>query len=143
MVTCNRSPINTTGFIYRVYKVKWDKRTEMLVPLGAPAIIPIDAGKPRSYLGDGKIVLKKKRYQPVTDEERIVLEVIKGGADNYETLVDYIETNGDMTEDEILGTLKELTFRKSKRAIDYPCYFRLFNSKSATVVKTALKLQEE
>jgi len=142
-VTCTRSPSNTTGFVYYVQKVKYSRRLDVLVPLGSPFVLPVDAGKPHTYLGDGKLRILKNKYQPVFEEERIVLDVIKAGAGTYETLVDYIETHGDMTEGEILATLKELKFRKSKRVIDYPCYFGLFNSKSASEVKTSLKVQED
>ena len=138
-VTCTRSASNKTGFIYFIQRVKWDKRKVIFVPLGSPYLMPIDAGKPRSKLGDGKIYLKRGGYKPENEEERVVLDVIRAGYDNYEKLVALIETQGDMSEGEILATLKELKFRRHKRAIDYPCYFGLFNSKSAPQMKTALR----
>lgn len=139
-VTCNRSVANTTGFFYHVQKVKWDKREMVLVPIGQPVQILVDAGKPRSDMGDGKIIIKRPDYIPQTEEERIVLDVLKVGINNYEQLVGYIDTYGDMTESEVLATLKELKFRKNKRVIDYPCVFGLYNSKSAVSIKTSLKV---
>lgn len=133
-VICTRSKVNKTGFTYFVYKTKWDKNTETLETLGSPFPLPVDAGRPRNFIGDGKIVVQKYDYVPVTEEERIILDVLKAGADNYEQLVQFITNEGDMTEDEILYTLKELTFTRSKRAIWYPCYFRIYNSKSAVRV---------
>lgn len=142
-VTCTRSVSNKTGFVYFVQKVKYDRRKEILIPLGRPLPVALDAGKPRTYLGDGKIRLRQNGYRPVFEEERIVLDVIRAGADTYEELVDYIKNNGDMSEREILDTLKDLKFRKSKRALDYPCYFGMFNSKSAPQLKTKIRIQED
>jgi len=100
-----------------------------------------DAGKPRTEMGDGKIVIRRQNYRPETEEERIVLDVIKAGVDKYEDIVALLETDGDMAEDEILGTLKELKFRKNKRAVDYGCYFGLYNSKSAPSLKTGIRTE--
>ena len=139
-VTCTRSAINKTGFVYFVQKVKYDRRLDMLTPVGGqPFPIPVDAGKPRSNLGDGKIVIRRADYKPETEEERIVLDVIRAGLDTYEGIVELLETDGDMSEWEVLETLKELKFRKSKRAISYPCWFGLYNSKSAPQLKTSLR----
>jgi len=140
-VTCTRSVNNKTGFVYFVQKVKYDRRLDMLTPVSKPFPIAVDAGKPRSDLGDGKIVIRQSNYRPETEEERIVLDVIKAGGDTYEEIVEFLGAEGDMSEGEVLETLKELKFRKSKRAIDYPCYFGLFNSKSAPQLKTALKME--
>lgn len=111
----------------------------MLVPIGRPFQIAVDAGKPRSNLGDGKIIIRRADYKPETEEERIVLDVIHAGVDTYEGIVELLETDGDMSEDEVLETLKELKFRKSKRAVDFPCYFSLYNSKSAPQLSTKLR----
>lgn len=141
-VTCTRSTINKTGFAYFVQKVKYDKRLNMLAPLGRPFPIRFDAGKPRSEMGDGKIVIVKDWYKPETEEEEIVLNVIKMGYDKYEDIVKYIEEYGDMTEDEVLETIKDLSFIPRKHVLDFPCYFRLYNSKSSPVLKTSLKINE-
>jgi len=139
-VTCTRSATNPTGFVYFVQKVKYDRRRDELVPIGQPFPIAFDAGSPRTYLGDGKIVLKRTSYRPETEEERIVLDVIKAGVDTYEGIVDVLEEYGDMSKQEVLTTLKELKFRKRKRAVDYPCDFGLYNSKSAPQFKTSLRV---
>jgi len=141
-VTCTRSATNKTGFVYLVQKVKYDRRLDVLTPLGRAFPIAFDAGKPRSDLGDGKILLRRLTYQPVNEEERIVLDVIKAGYDTYESIVELLENEGDMTEKEILDTLKELQFRRNKRAIDYPCWFKIYNSKSAPQLKTSLKVED-
>jgi len=141
-VTCTRSATNKTGFAYYVQKVKYDPRLNILARIGSPFPLAFDAGKPRSEMGDGKIVLRRLNYRPETEEERIVLDVLKAGVDKYEDIVSLIETDGDMVEDEVLATLKELKFRKSKRALDYACYFGLYNSKSAPSIKTSLKASE-
>lgn len=153
-VICSRaSPkVNKTGFVFWVQKVKYDKRMMVLLSIGRPFPIPVDAGKPRSYLGDGRIIIRKSKYQPKNEEERVyqpeneeervVLDVLNEGIDKYEGLVDYIETYGDMNEGEILATLKELKFVKRKRVIDYPCFFGIFNSKSAPQMRTSLKSVE-
>jgi len=138
-VTCTRSMTNKTGFVYFIQRVKYDRRLNILAPLGRPYPMAIDAGKPRSKLGDGKIYIKRGDYTPETEEERVVLDVIKAGYDIYEDIVDLIESQGDMSEREILATLKELKFRKHKRVIDYPCWFGLYNSKSPPQMKTALR----
>ncbi len=140
-VTCTRSVTNKTGFAYYVRKVKYDHHLDQLVPLGRPFPIVFDAGKPRSEMGDGKIVIKRPNYVPQTEEERIVLDAVRTGYDTYEPLVELLTTVGDMTEKEILDTLKELKFRKTKRAVEFPCYFSLFNSKSAIKISTSIKAE--
>lgn len=141
-ITCTRSVANKTGFAYFVEKVKYDKRLNALIPLGQPFPIRIDAGKPKSDIGDGKIMIKKPWYKPESEEERIVLDVLRAGSDTYEDMVDFIQTHGDMSEVEILETLKELSFNPRKHAVDYPCYFRLYNSKSAPQIRTSLRITE-
>jgi len=141
-VTSTRSPSNPTGFAYYVQKVKYDKRLDVLVPLGSPFPIRFDAGKPRADLGDGKITIVKPKYQAQTEEEQIVLTVLNAGIDTYEEVVATIEDGGDMCEAEVLQTLKELKFRKSKRSVDFACVFSIFNSKSAPQIRSSLKLQE-
>jgi hypothetical protein len=123
--------------------VKYDPRMAMLNFLGTPFPIQFDAGKPRSDMGDGRIIINRESYRPETDEERIVLNVVRAGVDKYEDIVDLLTTQGDMEEDEILGTLKELKFRKRKRAVDFPCFFGLYNSKSAIAIKSSLRVSEE
>jgi len=141
-IICARSTKNKTGFVFFVQKVKYDKRTMALLSIGRPFPIAIDAGKPRSYLGDGRIIVRKPKYAPETEEERVVLDVLNEGMVKYDELVDYIRTYGDMTEGEILATLKELAFVKRKRVVSYPCFFLLYNSKSAPQLRTALRIQE-
>lgn len=144
-VTCTRSRVNITGFTYLVQKVKYDPRMDMLVSLSKAYPIPVDGGKPQSFIGDGKIVVKKYDYSPETEEERVVLEVLKAGISNYEELVELLETKGDMSEWETLSTLKELGLKlpnkKPKFVIDYPCYYKIFNSKSAPQIRTSLKVE--
>ena len=141
-VTCTRSVTNKTGFIYYVQKVKYDRRLDVLDILGKPFPIAVDAGAPRSYLGDGKIHIRKVEYLPETEEERIVLDVIKAGVDTYDGIVELLEADGDMSATEVLDTLKELKFRKHKRVVDFPCFFGLFNSKSAPQIKTKIRVEE-
>lgn len=146
--TCTRSRINKTRFTYFIERVKYDKRMDILIPISKPFSISIDAGKPRSYLGDGKITIKPDRlsdegellYAPETEEERIVLDVLMAGVDAYEDIINLLEKEGDMSEWETLATLKDLKFKKNKRVIDYPCDFGLFNSKSAPNIKSSLKI---
>lgn len=141
-VTCTRSKVNKTRFTYFVEKVRYDKRMDMLISISQPFPISIDAGKPRTYMGNGRIVLKKLHYMPENEEERIVLDVIRAGADNYEEIVRILESEGDMSEWETLATLKELKFRIRKRVIDYPCDFGLYNSKSAPQMKSTVKMSD-
>jgi len=142
-VTCARSRRDSTRYTYFIEKVRYDRRTDVLISASKPLAIPVDAGKPRSFIGDGKITIKKPDYEPETEEERIVLDVIKAGADNYEELVEFLKTEGDMSEIEVLTTLKELCLklpgRRPKFAIWYPCYYFLFNSRSAPQIETSLK----
>jgi hypothetical protein len=141
-VTCVHSRINKTGFVFFVQKVKYDKREDVLVPLGRPFPFAVDAGKPRSELGDGKIIVKKRDYYPANEEERIILGIINSGADKYEDIVETLETYGDMDETEILDTLKDLKFNRRKRVVDYPCWWGVFNSKSSPQMQTSLKVSE-
>ena len=141
-VICTRSRVNKTGFVFWVQKVRYDRRVEILIHTGRPFPIIVDAGKPIGYLGDGKIKVKKLDYKPETEEEQIVLNVLKAGAETYEDLVEFISEHGDMSETEILNTLKHLKFNKRKHVVDYPCWFSIYNSKSAPNLKTSLKLQE-
>ena len=57
-------------------------------------------------------------------------------------LVDFISDEGDMTEDEILTTLKQLCLKlpemRPKFVIWYPCYYFIFNSRSAPQYKSSL-----
>jgi len=145
--TCSRSITNPTGFTYFIEKVKYDRRLDILIALpGRPFPISFDAGKPRSDMGNGKIVIRNHQYCPENEEERVVLDVLKSGIDNYEDMVNLIETEGDMSEYEILNTLKilglKLPGRKPKFVIQYPCYFHLYNSKSAPQIKTTLKVSD-
>ena len=146
-VTCTRSQRDTTRYTFLLEKVKYDKRMDMIIPIGRPFAIPVDAGKPRPYIGDGKIVIKKSHYRPETQEEAIVLEAIKAGLDTYEGLVDFLEAAGDMSEFEILATLKELclklppeTRKRPKFVIWYPCIYHIFNSRSAPNLRTNVKV---
>ncbi len=141
-ITCTRSSIKRFGFTYFVQRVKYDKRMDVMVPLGRPFPISFDAGKPRTQIGDGRMVIRLPYYRPADDEERIVLDVMKAGVENYEELVHILGTQGDMEEWEVLDTLKELSFNLHKRVIDYPCYLRLFNSKSVPQLKTSLGMAE-
>lgn len=143
-VTCTKSSRNITGFIYFVQKVKYDAKLNILEPLGTAFPIPLDAGKPRTELGDGKILIKKPKYLPENEEERIVLDVIKSGYDKYEDIVHVITEYGDMSESEVLETIKllglKLPMRRPKMVLDYPCYYKLYNSKSAVALTTKVKL---
>lgn len=145
-VTCTKSASNITGFVYYVQKVKYDRRLDILIPLGQPFPIPLDAGKPRSDLGDGKIVIRKRDYRPETEEERVILDVLKSGVDTYEGIVELLETEGDMTGREVSDTLKilglKLKGRKPKMVIDYPCYYKLYNSKSAPNLTTKVRMDD-
>ena len=141
-VTCTRSTANKTGFVYFVQKVSYDRRLGEITLIGEPFPMAIDAGKPKSSLGDGKILIRRTGYKPETEEEEIILRILKAGIDNYEEIVDLLRADGDMTEAEVLSTLKELKFRKRKRAIDYPCWFSLYNSKSAPQLSTRLKVED-
>ena len=118
----------------------------MLSPIGRPFPIPVDAGKPRSFMGDGKIIVREPNSPPITEEERIVLNVLNAGVTNYEELVAFLETEGDISEWEVLSTLKSLRFGKLagklKWVVDYPCYFGLFNSKSAPQMTTRVKVSD-
>ncbi len=142
-VICARSTRNKTGFVFFVQKVKYDKRLQVLISIGRPFPIAVDAGKPRNYLGDGRIIVKKTKYKPETEEERVVLTVLNDGIVKYDELVSYIGEYGDMGEGEILATLKELAFVKRKRVVSYPCFFLLYNSKSPPSFKTSLKVISE
>ena len=141
-ITCTHSRSDPTTFFYYLNKVTWDKRKKVLLFLGKPLLVlEWDMGKPRSFLGDGKITIKKPDYRPENEEERVVLDALKSGIDTYDGLVDAITWYGDMTENEILLTLKELKFRRRKRIIDYACYFGLYNSKSAPQIQTKIKVE--
>ena len=142
-VTCTRSKLKRFGFTYFVQKVKYQRRRDILAMMGQPFPISFDAGKPRTLIGDGRILVKKFNYRPHNEEERVVLAALNTGITNYEELVDILETQGDMEEQETLGTLKELSFNPRKRVIDYPCYLRLYNSKSVPVLKTSLGVDED
>lgn len=126
-------------FVYRIYRVSYDSRSGRLINTSSPFILPFDAGKPCSFMGDGKIRIKKFEYRPENEEERVVLTALKSGVEYYEDLVGLLETYGDMEEANTLATLKELKFRQHKRVIWYPCDVELYNSKSATEIKTNLK----
>lgn len=130
-ITASRSQTNPTGFVYYIEKVTYHPQKECLLPTSRAFPIAFDGGKPRSYLGDGKIVIKKDWYRGETDEEKLVLGAIKSGINIYEDLVRELEDQADMSEAETLTVLKELKFRKTKRVIDYPCFFGLWNSKNA------------
>ncbi len=144
-VTCTRSHRDTTRYTFILEKVKYDKRMDLIIPVGRPFAIPVDAGKPRSYIGDGKIIIKRPNYRPEIPEEAVVLEAIKAGLDSYDDLVAFLEDAGDMSEYEILNTLKELCLklphmRKPKFAVWYPCIYHIFNSRSAPNLRTNVKV---
>lgn len=143
-VTCTRSQRDTSRYTFILERVKYDRRMDLIVPIGRPFAIPVDAGKPRSYIGDGKIIIKKPNYRPETLEEAIVLEAIKAGLDTYEELVGFLEAAGDMSEFEVLRTLKELCLnlmprKRYKGVITYPCIYFIFNSRSAPNLSTNVK----
>ena len=145
-VTCTRSQRDTTRYTFLLEKVKYDRRMDLIVQIGRPFAIPVDAGIPRPYIGDGRIVIKKPNYRPETPEEAIVLEAIKAGLDTYEGLVAFLEAAGDMSEYEVLGTLKDLCLnlmprKRYKGALDYPCIYKIFNSRSAPNLRTSIKVE--
>jgi len=145
-VVCTRSQRDTTRYTFLLERVRYDKRMDLIVPVGRVFPIPIDAGRPRKYIGDGKIVIRKPNYRPETEEERIVLTCLKAGVSDYDELVAYLENVGDMSEFEILQTLKDLCLnlqdegKRPKFAIWYPCVYFLFNSRSAPNLRTAIKV---
>lgn len=144
-VTCTRSQRDPTRYTFILEKVKYDRRMDMIIPIGKPFAIPVDAGKPRSYIGDGKIVIKKPWYKPETPEEAIVMEAIKAGLDTYEGLVEFLEAAGDMSEYEVLSVLKDLCLnlmprKRFKGILWYPCVYHIFNSKSAPNLRTSIKV---
>ena len=145
-VSCVRSKADSTRYTFILEKVKYDRRMDLIIPIGRPFAIPVDAGKPRLYIGDGKIVIKKHNYRPETEEEWIVLDCIKAGLDTYEGLVEFLEAEGDMSEFEILATLKELCLKlpgkRPKGIINYPCVYNIFNSRSAPNLKTSIKISD-
>jgi len=145
-VTCNRSMKDTTRYMYLVEKIRYDRRLDLLIPVSRPFPIPVDAGKPRSYIGDGKIVVKKPWYKPETPEEDIVLGALKAGIDRYETLVEFLEAEGDMSEWEILPVLKQLGLKlpgmRPKFIIDFPCLYKIFNSRSAPNLRSSIRIQD-
>ena len=147
-VTCTRSQHDTTRYMFFLEKIKYDRRLDMLTPVSRPFAFPVDAGKPRSYLGDGLISIKKPYYRPETEEERVVLECLKSGINTYENLVAYLETDGDMSEFETLQTLKNLCLnlqdegKRPKFVIDYPCVYHVFNSRSRPNLKTNVKASD-
>lgn len=138
--TCTKSLSNPTGFVYYVSKVRYDSRLEKLIHVGQPFPIAFDAGKPVSYLGDGKIVIKKPKYRTMSDEEDLILKTIAGGVHKYEDLITALEDEIDACD--VLTVLKELKFKKSKRVIEFPCFFGLYNSKSAPSIKSSVKLED-
>jgi len=144
-VTCTRSMRDSTRYTFIVEKVKYDKRMDLLVPVGKPFPIPVDAGKPRSYIGDGRIVVKKPNYQPDSDDEELVLEALKSGIDNYDELVMFLDDKGSMTAGETLAIVKELGLKlpgkRPKFVISYPCIYKLFNSRSAPNMKSSIKIE--
>ena len=145
-VTCTRSQVDTTRYTFLLEKVRYDRRMDLIIPVSSPLAIPVDAGKPRSFIGDGKITIRKPNYQPQSAEERIILDSIKAGYDTYDELVEFLENESGISQNEILVTLKELCLklpgRKPKFAIAYPCYYFIFNSRSAPQLKTSIKVDE-
>lgn len=133
-VTATKSATNPTGFVYYITKVAYDDRRELLIPTSRPFPMAFDGGKPRSYLGDGRIKILKTWYKGVTEEEQLVLGCLKAGVDVYEDLVKLLQEQVEMSEAEVLTTLKDLKFRKSKKVIGYNDFFSLYNSKSAPQV---------
>ncbi len=148
---CSHQRSNPTVFHYRIYKAHYDRRLDILLAVGDPFRLTVDAGRPRSFLGDGKIVVRRPTYEPETEEERVVLAVLKDenlGIDQYDSLVDYLETEGDMSEWETLRTLKQLSLwlpgeSAGKFVIDYPCWFRVFDSRSSPRIRTTLKAPKD
>lgn len=137
-VICNYSTVNPTGFFYHISKVKYDMRMGRLMTIGQPFTMAFDAGKPRANLGDGKIRIANRDYQPKGKVEKQVLSALLAGVNTYKELVSSLKSE----EDEILWALKDMKFNKAKRAIDYPCFFGLYNSKSVPQIKTSLKVEE-
>ncbi len=146
-VTCSRSARDSTRYIFFIEKVKYDKRLDILTPIGRPFAIPVDAGRPRRFIGDGRIVVKKQWYKPENEEERVVLDVLNSGVDRYENLVELIESGGDMSEFDVLRTLKRLCLKlpgeKLKGVVWYPCYYFIFNSRSAPQMRTKVRVEED
>jgi hypothetical protein len=147
-VVCTRSMRDTTRYTFLLEKVKYDRRMDLIIPVGRPFPIPVDAGKPRRYIGDGKIVVRRPDYQPETEEEQIVLTCLKAGINDYEQLVAYLENTGDMSEFEVLRVLKDLSLnlqdegKRPKFVIDYPCIYKIFNSRSTPNLTTKVKVSD-
>ena len=148
-VYCRKSSQNITGFNYYVYKMKWDKRRDTLTPMPLnqiPFLIPLDAGVPRKELGDGIIRIRRGDYVPENDHEYNVLEVIKSGVNVYEDIVNLLVQEKVMSQQEIGDTVKKLGLKipgyRPKMVLDYPCYFKIYNSKSAVALNTSVKFEE-
>jgi hypothetical protein len=146
LVTCSRSKGDSTRYTYFVQKAAYDRERDRLQTISRAFAIPLDAGKPRSFLGDGKIVVRKPWYKPENDEERLVLSALGAGLSDYEALVAFLEVEAEMSEWETLAVLKELCLKlpgkRPKFVIDYPCYYRIFNSKSAPNMKTSIRTED-
>jgi hypothetical protein len=145
-VSCSRSHVDTTRYSFLVQRVAYDHYRDRLTPVGRFQSIPVDAGKPRSDIGDGKIVIRNRNYTPQTPEEYIVIEAIKAGINDYKTLVAFLDAEGDISEMDTLLTLKDLCLKlpgkRPKFAIWYPCIYHIFNSQSAPNLTTRLKAEE-
>lgn len=146
-INCGRSKDNWSEYKYVCYKVKWDINKKRLVKIMmAPHTFIFDGAKPKKFLGDGKIKILRHDYMPYNEDERVLLDVIKSGYDDYDAIVDLLYNEGDMDEDEVLETLKQLQFGRDrygifKRVIEYPCWFLVYNSKSAPQIKSSMRVE--
>ena len=66
--------------------------------------------------------------------------------ESLDEIVQFLEDEGDMEEYEIVSTLKELSlklpFRRPKYVLGYPCYFTIYNSKSAVQIDSSIRVQD-
>lgn len=130
-----KSKVNPTGYVYLVYKCQYTGLRKGLINSDMPIdIIRLDGAQPVDYLGEPVTIIDAE-YKGNKNEQKL-LDAINSGIDTYEGLLaelKYRNTN-------VLSIMKSLystrIIRKQKPVINYGCWFRLYNSKSAPNIKT-------
>lgn len=126
-IMCRRSSNNPTGFMGYVYKFQYNMNRQRIEMSSSPIeIIKVDGAKPITELGESITILDDAYKGNKYDQK--VIDAIESGIVTFEDLKNEVKfsKNSDIS---VLKILKNLFVNK---VVTYGCFFKVYNSKSAT-----------
>ncbi len=128
IVKCRRSQTNPTGYIGMVYKTEYQGEHRGIITSPVPIdIIRVDGAKPVKELGEPITIIND--YKPINVRYQKLWDGLREGIDNLEDLQKEVKLRGKKPT--VLSMIKRLYLNK---IITYGCWFKIYNSKSATSI---------